>query len=125
MAIKTFRGLIGGVPYITNGAQDTIVLHTNDGSTGYKIINFQVISYDMPGTNPEGVIQIWKTKRSGTVMPLTIDFSNQELLGAAYFSGSSSPSYTQDQVIIFDRETFNQDIYVTYNDSSDSVARTS
>jgi len=116
--IKTFRGLMA------DNTQDTIVLHTNDGSTGYRIVKFQVISYDMPGTSPEGVMQIWKTSQDVITQPapLTIDFSNQQLLAAAYFSGSNSPSYTQDQVIVFDTEIFNQDIYVTYNDSQDSVS---
>jgi len=41
--IKTFRGLIA------DGETDTIVLHTNDGSIGYRIVKFQVIQ-EQPGT---------------------------------------------------------------------------
>jgi len=53
--IKTFRGLMA-----TN-TQDTIVLHTNDGSTGYQIVKFEVINYQ-PGTNhTEIVMKIYKT----------------------------------------------------------------
>ena len=37
MPIKTFRGLI------TDNTQDTVSLHTNDGSTGYRIKKFQVV----------------------------------------------------------------------------------
>ena len=43
MTIKTFRGLLA------DGGQDTIVLHTNDGSTGYRIVKFQLMP-DAPGT---------------------------------------------------------------------------
>jgi len=35
--IKTFRGLI------PNDTQDTIVLHTNDGSTGYRIAKLEIM----------------------------------------------------------------------------------
>jgi len=110
--IKTFRGLIA------DGAQDTIVLHTNDGSTGYRIVKFQVICKDPPGTAPESVITIWKT--SQTTPPAEIDFSNQQLLGCAYYSGGSTASVSQDIIIIFDSEIFNQDIYINHQDAQDT-----
>ena len=40
--VKSFRGKIA------SGTQDTIVLHTNNGSTGYKITKFQMIP-EKPG----------------------------------------------------------------------------
>jgi len=110
--IKTFRGLIA------DGAQDTIVLHTNDGSTGYRIVKFQVIPNNPAGQEPEAIIQIWKVAPA-TVSEL-IDFSNQELLGAAYYSGGDTSTKPQDVVIIFDREIFNQDIYITLKDDGDN-----
>jgi hypothetical protein len=110
--IKTFRGLIA------DGDQDTIVLHTNTGATGYRIKKFQVICKDPPGTAPESVITIWKT--SQTSAPLEIDFSNNELLGCAYYSGGATASISQDIIIVFDSEIFNQDIYINHNDAQDS-----
>ena len=38
--IKSFRGLIA------SGTQDTIVLHTNDGSMGYRIKRLNIIGQD-------------------------------------------------------------------------------
>ena len=35
MTIKSFKGKLA------NGGQNTIVLHTNDGTTGYKIVKFE------------------------------------------------------------------------------------
>ena len=110
--IKTFRGLI------KSGTQDTIVLHTNDGSTGYKIVKFEVIGNSPSVQTPEAIVQIWKVEQTSS--PITIDFSDQTLLGAAYYSGNSSPNYAHDVVIIFDQEIFNQDIYVTSVDNSDT-----
>ena len=43
MPIKTFRGLMAA------DTQDTIVLHTNTGSTGYRIVKFQIMG-NTPGT---------------------------------------------------------------------------
>ena len=40
MPIKSFRGLL------KNGTQDTVVLHTNTGSTGYRIKKFQIMLQD-------------------------------------------------------------------------------
>jgi hypothetical protein len=114
--IKTYRGLLA------DGGQDRIRLSTIKGKIGYRVIKFQIMSKDLPGTSAESVVTIWKSEQSGT-MPLVIDFTDSDLLGAAYFSGSSSPSYTQDTIIIFDQEIFNQDIYVAHNDSQDASAQ--
>jgi len=103
--IKTFRGLIA------DGAQDTIVLHTNNGSTGYRIVKFEVLSNNPTGANVETVVQVWSVAQ--TTLVVTIDFSNQELLAVAYFSNASAPPNRTTDVIIFDDRIFNQDIYVT------------
>jgi hypothetical protein len=108
--IKTFRGLVA------HGGQDTVVLHTNDGSIGYRILKLETIDKD-PGTNTmENVLKIYKV--SQTAVSGTIDFSDQTLLAAAYFENNTSGTYGSWKVIIFDSEIFNQDIYITSNDSS-------
>jgi len=105
--IKTFRGLI------VDGGQDTIVLHTNDGSTGYRIVKFQVVGSVIHSASYDSVTQIWKTEPSSVTA--TIDFSDQTLLGVGLWSSdTSSMRYNpEDMTIIFDREIFNQDIYIT------------
>ena len=103
--IKTFRGLIA------DGAQDSIALHTNDGSMGYRIVKFQIISNDPNSVAAESVMKIYKVSQS-TVTD-TFDFSDNTLLAGAYFSNSDNPAYTADMQVIFDNEIFNQDIYVT------------
>ena len=111
--IKTFRGLIA------DGNPDTIVLHTNDGSTGYRVTKFQIINKGPPGTlNVEAVFKIYKVSQSS--VDGVIDFSDNTLLGMAYYTESSSPGVAGPTTIIFDHEVFNQDIYVTYNESDSS-----
>ena len=73
--IKTFRGLIA------NGAQDTINLHTNDGSTGYRIVKFQTIGKNLTGEANESVMQIWQSEPPAALSKALVDFSSTILLG--------------------------------------------
>jgi len=105
MTIKTFRGLIA------DGAQDTINLHTNDGKTGYRIVKFQALA-PSANVNIESTLKIYKVSQ-GTIVD-EIDFSDNTLLAAILITQSSSGhNYPEDQTVIFDREIFNQDIYVS------------
>ena len=118
MPIKSFRGLI------VDGGQDTIVLHTNDGSTGYKIVKLQIIS-NTPVTAgaSEHVVQIWKVKQATpSTLTVDIDFSNQVLLAAATWSGSDNPIYQSTEQVVFDNEIFNQDIYITHTNTDGSAS---
>ena len=110
MPIITFRGLLA------DNTQDTIPLHTNDGSTGYRIVKFEVMPNNPFAQDYESFVQIFKT--SQTAISGVADFSNQRLLATAMWSSrGSAESYPEDKHVIFDRETFNQDIYVTYQDT--------
>ena len=106
MPIKTFRGLM------QPDTIDTITLHTNDGSTGYRITKFQALANAPAGNSPEAVIQIWKTPQTGSAS-YAIDFSDQTLLGAIFYENNNSAAYFGGISIFFDHEIFNQDIYIT------------
>ena len=108
MPIKTFRGLIA------DDTQDTIVLHTNNGSTGYRIVKLELISPAPGVSNGECVVKVFST--SQTTIDATIDFSVQTLLAAGYYQSEPS-SYSDYLNIIFDNIIFNQDIYVTNKDA--------
>ena len=114
MPIKTFRGLIA------DGGQDTIVLHTNDGSTGYRIVKFQLMTPD-PGTDTmEGACKIYKIKQ--TAIDGTVDFSDNTLLAAGEYHSNENTAYPSAVTgIIFDTEIFNQDIYITWKDNLTGV----
>jgi len=103
--IKTFRGLI------VNGTQDTILLHTTDGSVGYRIVKFQVMQTDPGSTSVEHTVKIYKTFQ--TTIDNAIDFSNQVLLGVALWQKQENVAYPVMDSVIFDQEIFNQDIYIT------------
>jgi len=108
--IKTFRGLMA------DDTQDTIVLHTTDGSIGYRIKKFEIMT-QRPGTTAyEHVVQIWKTKQ--VAIDNVVDFSNQTLLGAAFIQDDAAPHYVASSQVVFDNEIFNQDIYITHSETN-------
>jgi hypothetical protein len=107
--IKTFRGKIA------DGDQDTIVLHTNDGSTGYKIVKFEALSIDSE-EDVESTLKIYSVSQSA--IDASIDFSDQTLLAAMIYNDSASNAYGPPAVVIFDNMTFNQDIYITLKAST-------
>ena len=118
MPIKSFRG------QIVDGGQDTIVLHTNNGSTGYRVVKFQIFPVKPGATNHvENVVQIWKEEQA--TVPTTnpdVDFSDNRLLGAAYLTDDVNLASGPDSIVIFDNEIFNQDIYVTHTDVNGTLA---
>ena len=112
--IKTFRGLIA------DGEQDTIVLHTNNGETGYRIVKFQVMQSAPGSTGVEHTMKIYKTEQ--TTIDNAVDFSNNVLLGVALWHKREDEAYRVTDSVIFDSEIFNQDIYITQSDTNGSSA---
>jgi len=104
--IKTFRGMI------TDGGEDTLVLHTNDGSTGYRIIKFEILPQAPIASEIEAVVKIFKVAQ--TSFSSTVDFNDNTLLGVGvWWGGSTGVDDPQDKITIFDREIFNQDIFIS------------
>jgi len=97
---------------MANDTQDTILLHTNDGSMGYRIVKFQVLAITA-NQDVESTMKIYKIAQDPTTLTQNIDFSDQTLLGAMIYNDSVSHYYMPEPIVIFDREIFNQDIYVT------------
>jgi len=113
--IKTFRGMIDST--LGNDAQDRIHLHTGNGSTGYRIVKMQIFPNQPGAVNTEGIVKIFKIKQSA--VDALVNFEDQTLLGAAYYTQyASSPYDTNALIVTFDSEVFNQDIYVVYDEQS-------
>lgn len=116
MPIKSFRGKMA------DGAQDTVSLHTNDGSTGYRIVKFDLMPPAPGVTGQESVVKIYKI--SQTAVDGLIDFSDNTLIGAAFVSSiTGNPSVHPETLsVIFDNEIFNQDIYITHSEVNGTAA---
>jgi len=104
--IKTFRGLMA------DNTQDTIVLHTNDGSTGYRIVKFQLMAEKPGAVHNENVVKVYTVSQATN--DAVIDFSDPTLLAAGFYVQDASRIYNPSTTVIFDNMIFNQDIYVTH-----------
>jgi hypothetical protein len=111
--IKSFRGLL------TDGEQDTIRLGTNTGLTGYKIKKLQVMPHKpYAGSDvSEHVVMVWKYKQDA--VDGIVEFSDPTLLAAGIVNNVTGGLDSRYSVIpddvIFDNETFNQDIFITHS----------
>jgi len=116
MPIKSFRGLLA------NAGQERLSLHTNDGRIGYRIVKFQVMTKEPGNTSQDLVVKIYKIEQSSVPSSsATIDFSDNTLIGAGWFSQATA-DFSHYQTVVFDNEIFNQDIYVTNTDNDGSDA---
>ena len=114
MSIKSFRGKMN------NGDIQTISLHTNNGSTGYRITKFQLMPEDPVDITNTAVVKVFSIPQSG-VPTNEMDFSDNTLLAAGFMENSNSASFFGGQTVIFDNATFNQDINITSSVSAGSV----
>jgi len=108
MPIKSFRGLMA------DDSIDQLVLHTTDGSTGYRIVKFELMFANPGAASVENVVKIYKTPQ--TAADGVIDFSDNQLIAAGWIAGSTSATYGWNTTVTFDNEIFNQDIYLTHAD---------
>tara|TARA_Y100000401_G_C8215621_1_gene170684 strand:- start:42 stop:491 length:450 start_codon:yes stop_codon:yes gene_type:complete len=118
MVVKSFRG------QIADRGQETISLHTNDGSTGYRILKFEVFPAGATSAfSYESFVSIFKIEQSTPPADGIPNFEDNTLLGCAYYTQSSSGATNpEDSTVVFDNEVFNQDIYVTHSNSESSAA---
>ena len=108
----SFRGKLA------NGDEDRIKLSTLNGKTGYKITKFQVIARSPAGASPEAVIKIYKEPKTPDFV---IDFTDSDLLAAAFYEGNNGNTVLTHEVIVFDNQMFNQDIFVNCSTTESDI----
>jgi len=97
------------------GLVEQLRLKTIKGKVGYKITKFQIIS-NQPGAGDYKLVgKVFKKDPTGSVSPL-INFSNSDLLAAAYYTSGNVVNEQASTVIVFDNEMFNQDIFISIDD---------
>lgn len=106
--IKTFRGLLA------DGGQDRIRLSTIKGKVGYRIVKFQMLQQNAGAADVEAIMQIFKNEQS--TVTNVINFTDSDLLAAAFMSIRDGSAGSTVPAVIFDNEIFNQDIFITYFD---------
>lgn len=109
MAIISFRGMVA------DGGQEIVPLHTNDGSTGYKIVKFEIMPHRPGVYDQESVMKIYTIEQ--TTVDGVVDFSDQTLLASAFYSSYRNAGSSPNTIVeIFDNMIFNQDIYITFDE---------
>jgi len=95
---------------------ETIVLHTNSGSTGYRVKKIEIMSA-APGVLDEAhIVQIFSVNKTDTSLYDNVDFSDPTLLATAYYKDDDQNYNPGFMSISFDNRIFNQDIYITHAD---------
>jgi len=103
--MHSFRGLL------VDGGQQRIRIQGATGEIAWRITSFQVMA-PSAAENIESVVKIYREEQD--TPDLTINFNNNELLGAAVISQSATmQNYPDDTSVIFDRDLFVRNIYVT------------
>jgi len=116
MTIKTFKG------QLADGGQDQIYLAGGDGSTGFRIAKFQIMSQEpYGGGSGEHCVKIYKTFQAS--IDGVVNFDDDKLIGVAIINNSvGGYDNASVPVIIFDKEVINQDIYITHNEGQAAQA---
>ena len=99
------------------GEEDRISLATIQGKVGYKINKFQLMSTTPGVAAYEYVGKI--TKVTDPNIGPVVKFTDADLLAVVFHKADYSASRTEiGDIIIFDNEKFNQDIFVNITDAS-------
>jgi hypothetical protein len=108
MKIKTFKGKL------SQGDIDEIHLQGGEEDKGFRIHKFMIIPFSFTA-DMNSLLTIQKVKPGSA--PVTVDFSDDATIGAAYYTQSDTPhNQPEDLTVMFDKEMVNQNIYLTYSD---------
>jgi hypothetical protein len=101
---------------IAIGLQEKIKLSTLNGKRGYRIKKLQCMP-GRPGVDSGELIVKVYTKDQRGAIDSTVNFSEADLVGVAFYKSHANNVYSVSDTIIFDNEVFNQDIFVTMTDA--------
>jgi len=116
--VHSFRGLLG------DGGEDEIELERQNMNVAFRIVKFEVMP-NAPGTaTQESIVKIYREEQ--TSIPTssgTIDFTETDLLAAAYYVQYGLPAAGQNTAIVtFDNTLFSRNIFVTHTDNDSAVS---
>ena len=112
--IKTFRGKLADASF------STIHLAGGESAEGYRIVKLELMPEEPGGTTSESVVQIFTVPQ--TVASPTMDFTDDTLLAAAFMATSDSHVYPVKDIVIFDHDVVNQDLYITHQNTGGTTA---
>jgi len=115
MTIKSFRGQLAGSDA---GTSVEINLRTNKGEIGYRIKKLQLIQQAPGALDSEGIVKVWNGRPTATMIASKlIDFEDNKILAIGFYSAAANAmNYPEENLIIFENQIFNQNIYLSYID---------
>jgi len=110
--MHSFRGLLA------DGGQDRIRIEGATGEIAWRITKFQIFG-NVPGSgNMESTLMVWREKQDTVSTSVaTVDFSNDELLAAAYWASGAGLDQIGQSEVVFDNTLFVRNIYITHTDT--------
>ena len=86
---------------------------------GYKIVKFQIFPNQPGQQTVESTVTVWKTDQSPvSAASITVNFTDSDLLAAAFYSKTATAADAVSNVVVFDQEIFNQDIFIAHVDTN-------
>jgi len=108
--VHSFRGLLA------DGAQRKVRIQGSVGAIAWRITKFEVMPYQPAEQNQESTLKIYREEQ--TSVDAVVDFEDDELVGAAWISNSTTGIYYPiDAAIIFDNALFVRNIWITHSET--------
>jgi len=106
--MHSFRGLLA------DGGQEKIRIQGATGEIAWRLTKFQILP-EAPGvSSAEHIVKIYREEQ--TTEDGVINFTDDELLGAAYYTSNTSGGELESTMVIFDNNLFVRNIWVTHVD---------
>jgi len=106
--VHSFRGSLD------DGGQAEINLERQNVNVAYRVIKFQMLPL-APGLSTQEIVgRIFREKQ--TTISTTVDFNDQDLLGAGVYM-QSADSYNSFSTVIFDNTLFSRNIFINIKDA--------
>jgi len=111
--MHSFRGLLA------DGGQDKIRIEGATGQIAWRITKFELLPYNVATTaSKELIVKIYREEQSAITE--SVDFTQDELLGAGIFTDGNNPIYANSIVTIFDNALFVRNIWISLKDANGS-----
>ena len=107
--VHSFKGLL------TDGDQRKIRIQGSVGAIAWRITKLQLFPARFGVKDQKSTVAIWREEQ--TAISNTLNFANDELLGAACLSTDNSENNPLNSNVVFDNTLFVRNIWVTHLDA--------
>jgi len=106
--VHSFRGLL------VDGGQDKISIQGSVGAIAWRITKLSLFPQEPGDSAYEHVVKIYRESQSS--IDGIVNFTDSEMLAAAYLEGREETNYTDSLIVVFDNALFSRNIYITHSE---------